>query len=89
MNPEGKWVFFDAKSLSLLLSRPCSVLLKDVRTKDSSEGADAPALLLKRSHVREEAAQKTQQAVVHLGKLLQDVFHVSRQLILAAIFYNG
>lgn len=71
------------------LSRPFGVLLKDVGTKDSSKGTDAPALLLKRSHVGEESAQEAQQAVVDLGKLLQDVFHVSRQLVLTAEFYNA
>lgn len=53
------------------------VLLEDVGAEHSSQGTRVPALLLEGSHTGQEAAQEAQEAVVQLGKLLQEVLEVS------------
>jgi len=62
-----------------------SLLLEDVRPEDGGQRPDVPALLLKGSHAGQEAAQETQQAVVQLGKLLQQVLQVSTQFLFVAV----
>lgn len=61
------------------------VLLEDVGAEDGGQCSGVPALLLERSHAGQEAAQETQEAVVQLGKLLQEVLQVSTQLLVIAV----
>lgn len=61
------------------------VLLEDVGPEDSGQRADVPALLLEGGHAGQEAAQEAQQAVVELGKLLQQVLQVSTQIFFIAV----
>lgn len=53
------------------------ILLEDVWSEDGGQRPNVPALLLKWRHTGQEAAQETQQAIVELRKLLQQVLQVS------------
>lgn len=64
------------------------VLLEDVGAEHSSQGSGVPALLLEGSHTGQEAAQEAQEAVVQLGKLLQEVLEVSTQLLVIAVIWG-
>lgn len=63
-------------------------LLEDVWSEYRGEGADAPAFLLERGYAGQEAAQETQQAVVNLRQLLEEVLHVAGELFLAAVVWT-
>lgn len=63
-------------------------LLEDVRAEDGGQCAGVPALLLERGHAGQEAAQEAQEAVVQLGKLLQEVLEVSTQLLVIAVIWG-
>lgn len=63
-------------------------LLEDVGAEDGSQCSGVPALLLERGHAGQEAAQETQEAVVQLGKLLQEVLQVSTQLLVIAVIWK-
>lgn len=72
--------------LIVIIRQPVAgILLEDVWAEDGGQRPDVPALLLKRSHAGQEAAQETQQAVVELRKLLQEVLQVSTQLLFIAV----
>lgn len=62
-----------------------AILLEDVGAKHGGQGTGVPALLLECSHTGQEAAQEAQEAVVQLGKLLQEVLEVSTQLLVIAV----
>lgn len=63
-------------------------LLEDVGAEDGGQCAGVPALLLERGHAGQEAAQEAQEAVVQLGKLLQEVLEVSTQLLVIAVIWG-
>lgn len=62
-------------------------LLENIWSEDGSQRRNVPALRLKWCHAGQEAAQETQQSVVELGKLLQDVLQVPAQLVLTAVIF--
>lgn len=62
-----------------------AVLLEDVGAEDGGQCTGVPALQLERGHAGQEAAQEAQEAVVQLGKLLQEVLEVSTQLLIIAV----
>lgn len=65
-----------------------AVLLEDVGAEHGSQCTSVPALLLEGSHTGQEAAQEAQEAVVQLGKLLQEVLEVSIQLLVIAVIWG-
>jgi len=71
------------------LALSCSgILLEDVWSEDGGQRPNVPALLLKGCHTGQETTQETQQAVVQLGKLLQQVLQVSTQLLFIAVIWR-
>lgn len=63
-------------------------LLEDVGAEHGGQRTGVPVLLLEGGHAGQEAAQEAQEAVVQLGKLLQEVLEVSTQLLVTAIIWG-
>lgn len=64
------------------------VSLEDVGAEHGGQGTGVPALLLECRHTGQEATQEAQEAVVQLGKLLQEVLEVSTQLLVIAVIWG-